>query len=85
MLKTDQDKRQNTHTDTPQTHTDTHRDTQTQTDRQSDFVKNKSQSIIRYYFTQNTLRSDADLHLIWPNSSHRVLDCIIVIQITSFA
>lgn len=80
MLKTDQDKRQNTHT---QTHTETHKHTQTQTDLQS--VKNKSQSIIRYYFTQNTLRSDADLHLIWPNSSRRVLDCIIVIQITSFA
>lgn len=32
-----------------------------------------------------TLRSDAGRHLIWPNSSRCLLDCVIVIQIAPFA
>ncbi len=62
-------------------------DDKRQTDRQidSDFMKNKSMPQSLDTVSPKTLRSDAGLHLIWPNSSRRVLDCIIVIQIAPFA
>ena len=40
---------------------------------------------IPFHPKKKALRSDAGLHLIWPNSSRRILDCVIVIQIALFA
>lgn len=55
------------------------------TDLPSDFMKNKPQPQSLDNMSPKTLRSDAGLLLIWLNSSHRVPDCIIVIQIAPFA